>query len=462
MTSDPRPGAPGVAAAAHAALKLEDGREGGLPVERRRDLLAALAHRLVERRQDLVAALDADFGGRSPEETLLAEVLGVVTAARYARHRLRRWAKPRRAGVPLPFWPSRAWIVPQPLGVVGIVAPWNYPLQLALLPLVGAVAAGNRVLLKPSEAVPRTSEALDHLVEASLGPSVARTVLGGPEVAADLVALPLDHLLFTGSATRGRAVMRAAADHLTPLTLELGGKCPAILMPDADLAHAARILVLRKALNAGQTCVAPDTLLVVGQPLTPVCHALAEAYRRYFPDGLPTNLLPAHRHRFERLAQEASAEPLGCEAPTGRASLLVAEPAPASELMRQEIFGPLLPLVALGDLPAAIAWTRSLPAPLAVYLFTRDSTIEQRVLQETRAGALVVNEAVVQAAMDTLPFGGVGASGFGRYHGRAGFDTFSNPRVHLRGARFSLSRLLEPPYDGRKRRLIERLLRTAR
>lgn len=441
--------------AAFAALKAVDAREGGLPVERRRELLAALALGLAERREDFVAALDADFGGRSPEETLLAEVLAVVTAARHARQRVRRWARGRRAGVPLPFWPSRAWIVPQPLGVVGVLAPWNYPVQLALLPLVGALAAGNRVLVKPSEMAPRTAAALARLVEDTLGAEVARVVTGGPEAAAALARLPLDHLLFTGSGARGREVMRAAAENLTPLTLELGGKCPAILMPDADLARAARALVLRKGLNAGQTCVAPDTVLVVGRPLAEARAALAEAHRRHFPQGLPTAVLASQRGRLKHLAAGAILEPLGEPGP----GLVVAEPEPGTNLEREEVFGPVLPLLTVPDLEAALAWVRARPSPLAVYVFTRDRAVEARVLAATRAGALVVNDAVVQAAMDTLPFGGVGASGFGRYHGRAGFDTFSNLRVHLRAARWTLARLLEPPYTPGKRRLVERLIR---
>ena len=401
-------------------------------------------------------ALDADFGGRSGEETLIAEVLGVLTAVRHARRRLRRWARPRRVGVSLPFWPARAWIVPQPLGVVGILSPWNYPVQLSLGPLVAAIAAGNRAVLKPSEITPRAAGELARLLEDCLGPWVARTVLGGPPVAAAMARLPFDHLLFTGSTERGREVMRAAAEHLTPLTLELGGKCPAILMPDADLALAARGLVLGKALNAGQTCVAPDTLLVVRpRPLAEVREALVQAHARHYPDGLQTATMATQRRRIEQLVAGAATQPLG---EPGRPHLSVAEPPPGSPLLRDEVFGPVLPLVAVDDLASALAWVRKLPSPLAVYLFTADRAVEERVLAATRAGALVVNGAVVQAAMETLPFGGVGASGFGRYHGRAGFDTFSNLRVHLRSARASLSRFLDPPYGPRKQRLIERLL----
>ena len=448
------------AAEAYRRLRAEDDRAGGLPVPERRDLLARLAGLLVERRHGFAAALDADFGGRSVEETLVAEVLGVATAARHARRRLRRWAKPRRVGVPAPFWPGRAWVVPQPLGVVGIVAPWNYPVQLSLLPLVGAVAAGNRVALKPSELTPRTAVELARLLEDGLGPEVARAVLGGPEAAAAFVRLPFDHLLFTGSSARGREVMRAAADNLTPLTLELGGKCPAVVTSDADLEQAARAIVLGKAMNAGQTCVAPDTVLLADVPAATMRDLLRRAYRRHFPGGLPTAIASERQlARVERLAAGTPIEPLGPDGPGRRRALALAPaPSPESALLEEEVFGPVLPLVEFPGLGEALAWIRSRPAPLAVYLFTRDRRAEAETLAVTRAGALVVNDTVVQAAMETLPFGGVGASGFGRYHGRAGFDTFSNRRVHLRAGRFNLARLVGPPYDAAKRRLIERLL----
>lgn len=444
--------------AALAALRAEDLRCGGLPLAEREDVLDALVRHVLARREDLARAAAADFGRRGREETLVAEVLAVVNAARHARRRLRRWARPQRVGVPVPFWPARAWVVPQPLGVAAILSPWNYSVHLSLMPLVSALAAGNRAVVKPSEATPRTAEAIAALLEASAGPSVVRTVLGGPEVAAALVRLPFDHILFTGSAARGREVMRAAADHLTPVTLELGGKCPAILLPDADLERAARTLVLRKALNAGQTCVAPDTLLVVDQPLEPVRAALRQAFRARFPDGLPTTLLSsAQRQRLDRLSAGAELEPLGTDAGTSLA--LAYEPPAASPLLVEEVFGPVLPMLQVAGLQAALDWIGRLPAPLAVYLFTRDRRAEKLVLQGTRAGALIVNDALIQAAMETLPFGGVGASGFGRYHGRAGFDTFSNRRVHVRASRFNLARLLDPPYDRRKLSLLERLLR---
>jgi coniferyl-aldehyde dehydrogenase len=445
---------PESSAMAVAALRAEDDRHGPLPIEQRRDLLARLSDLMVERRERFVASVDADFGGRGREETLLAELLVIREAVRHARSRLRAWARPRRVGVTLPFWPSRAWTVPQPLGVVGIVSPWNYPIQLALSPMVGAIAAGNRVALKPSELAPRTALELARLLHDAMGPTVARTVLGGPDVAADFVRQPFDHLLFTGSTQRGREVMRAASEQLTPLTLELGGKCPAIVMPDADLDRVAGEIVLGKALNAGQSCIAPDLVLVVGGGLDLLRDALRRAFRRHYPEGLAT--APAADRQKVRLAElTPDLEPLGVG---GSALSLAIRPAPSSRLLREEIFGPILPLLDCPDLAGALGLVRSMPSPLAVYLFTADRRIEARVLDATRSGALVVNGTILQAAIEALPFGGVGASGFGRYHGRAGFDTFSHQRVYVRAARRSLAHLVEPPWTPRKRRLIHWLL----
>ena len=247
-----------------AALREAEARDGRLSLDRRREVLASLVSVMLRRADDIAAAVDADYGGRSTEETLLAEVLLVANAARYARRRLRRWARPRRVPAPVAFRPVRAAVEPVPKGVVGIMAPWNYPVQLALLPAVDALAAGNRIAVKPAEATPRTAALLAQIVAEALGPGIGCVVQGGPEVAAAFAAQPWDHLVFTGGTGTGRAVMRAAAERLTPLTLELGGKCPAVVLPGADLRAAARAILAGKAVNAGQTCVAPDTVLLVG------------------------------------------------------------------------------------------------------------------------------------------------------------------------------------------------------
>jgi len=458
MTARPRQD-PDSAKEALDALRAAEARDGRLDVPTRKTLLRRLEHALIRRQDEIVRAVDADFGGREPAETLAAEVLVVVNAIRHARRHVARWARPRRVSPGLPFWPSAVRIVPQPLGIVGILSPWNYPAQLALSPVVSALAAGNRVAVKPSEAAPRTAELLSGLLDEALGSAVARTVLGGPDVAAAFSRQPFDHLLFTGSAATGRSVMRAAAENLTPVTLELGGKCPAIVMPDADPAAAAREIVLGKGFNAGQTCVAPDTVLVVGRDAQAFCDAARAAHARHYPDGLGTALASdRHAARLDAIANGARVEPLGTISGRRRPLALAPDPSPGAALLHEEVFGPILPVVAVPDLDAAIAWVREREAPLAIYLFSDDRAAEARVLDRTVSGALVVNGTIAHAAMDGLPFGGVGGSGFGRYHGEAGFMTFSNMRGHVRQARWSLSRLAAPPYGPGTERLIRMLI----
>ncbi len=447
----------GTPAAALAALRVAEARGGRLDLTTRRDLLARLAEAVLARREAISAAIDADFGGRSRVETMLAEVRLVAGAAQHARRHLRSWARPRRAGVPLPFWPARAWAEWVPKGVVGIMAPWNYPVQLALLPAVDALAAGNRVAVKPSEAVPRTAALVGELLDRALGPDIARTVLGGPEVAAEFARQPWDHLVFTGGTATGRRVMAAAAEHLTPLTLELGGKCPALVLPGADLTKAAREILVGKAVNAGQTCVAPDTVLLVGH-----APAAFEAACRASGITAPETALAneAQAARFAALSAATLPRALGPDGAGHRhhALALAASPTRGSPLDQEEVFGPLLPILPLPGLGDALAWITARPAPLAIYLFGATASEEARIAAATRSGALVSGRCVEYAAFPDLPFGGVGASGFGRYHGQAGFEEFSVLRARVRHGRWSLARLLDPPRGESARRLVHRLL----
>ena len=353
-------------AAALAALRTAAVRDGALPLDRRRALLLAMAALLLRRAEDIAAALDADYGGRCIEETLLAEVKLTVDAARHSAARLHAWAKPRRAGVPFPFRPARAAVEPVPKGVIGIMAPWNYPLQLALLPAVDAIAAGNRVAIKPAEATPRTAALLAELVAEAWGPEVARVVQGGPDIAAAFAAQPWDHLVFTGGTETGRKVMQAAAANLVPLTLELGGKCPALVLPGADLARAAQAILAGKVVNAGQTCIAPDTVLLVGHTA-----AAFEAACRATGIGLPDTVVVNDRQaaRLDALCAGATLTPLAPHGPGRRRALALAEAPPDHALHATEIFGPVLAVQPMPDLAAAIGWIAERPRPLAVYLF---------------------------------------------------------------------------------------------
>jgi acyl-CoA reductase-like NAD-dependent aldehyde dehydrogenase len=441
-------------AEALAALRATEAREGRLPLDHRRELLAHLAATLLARADDIVAALDADYGGRSRYDTLLADVLVVADAARYTRRKLCGWAKPRRAYVPYPFWPAGAFEEPVPKGIVGIIAPWNYPVQLALWPVVDAVAAGNRVCVKPSELVPRTAELIGALLHDALGDEIARTVLGGASVAAEFSAQPWDHLVFTGGTATGRKVAEAAARNLVPVTLELGGKCPVVVLPGADLRRAARDILAGKAINAGQTCVAPDTVLLVGHAPEDFAEA-CRAARIALPEGAVAS--EAQAARLDALAAQARVTPLAADGEGRRRAIALAEAPPGSRLPHEEIFGPILAVEAMRDLADAIAWIAERPPPLAIYLFGATREEEALVAARTRSGAIVTGRTVEYAAFPALGFGGVGASGIGRYHGRAGFLAFSDMRARVRHGPWSLSRLFDPPQRPLAKAIVERL-----
>ncbi len=441
-------------AEALAALRAAEARDGRLGLDRRRELLARLADELLARAEDIAAALDADYGGRSRIDTLLADVLVVADAARYSRRKLKGWARPRRAWVPYPFWPTTAAEEPVPKGIIGIIAPWNYPVQLALWPVVDAIAAGNRVVVKPSEFVPRTAVLIGELLESALGPDIARTVQGGRDVAESFAAQPWDHLVFTGGTATGRKVAEAAARNLVPVTLELGGKCPALVLPGADLREAARNILAGKAVNAGQTCIAPDTVLLVGHrpaDFVEACRASGIA----LPEGAIAS--DAQLARLDGLTVDATLTSLGPHGEGRRRALTLAEGAPDSPLMREEIFGPVLAMEEVPDLAAAIAWIGGQPPPLAIYLFGATRAEEERVAAATRSGALVMGRTIEYAAFPALGFGGVGASGIGRYHGRAGFLAFSDMRARVRHGRWTLSRIFDQPRKALAETLAKRL-----
>lgn len=443
-------------AAALAGLRAAAARDGTLAPEHRRALLAALAATLLRRADAIAAAIDADYGGRCREETLLAEVKLVVDAARHARRHVGRWSRPGRAAVPFAFQPARAAVEPVPKGIVGIMAPWNYPVQLALLPAVDALAAGNRIVIKPAEATPRTASLLAELLAEALGPDIARCVQGGPAVAADFAAQPWDHLVFTGGTATGAKVMRAAAANLVPVTLELGGKCPALVLPGADLAEAARAILAGKAINAGQTCIAPDTVLLLGHGRDAFL-AACRATGITLPETAVVN--DAQAARLDALCEGTTLTPLAPDGDGRHRALAVAEAPEGHALHLTEIFGPVLALVEAASLPEAIARIAACPPPLAIYLFGATRAETDVIAAGTRSGAIVAGRCVEYAAFPALAFGGVGASGFGRRNGEAGFLEFSTLRARVTQGRFSLARLLDPPRGDRARALVRRLLR---
>jgi acyl-CoA reductase-like NAD-dependent aldehyde dehydrogenase len=442
-------------AAALAALREAEARDGVPDLARRRALLAALAAELKRRAEDIAAAAAADFSARSRLETLLADVLLVADFALHARRRLRGWMRPKRAAVPYPFWPARARVEPVPKGVVGIMAPWNYPVQLALAPAVDAIAAGNRIVVKPSEHAPACAAMIAAVLDAALGPDMALCVQGDAAVAADFAAQPWDHLVFTGGTQTGRRVAQAAAANLVPVTLELGGKCPVVVCPGADLALAAREILVGKGLNAGQTCVAPDTVLLVGHSV----EAFAAACRAAAMPPPETALLnEAQAARLDRLAAGAALIALGVDDGRRRAIALATAPDDAP-LMSEEIFGPLLALRPCAGLDDAIAWIAARGAPLCIYLFGASAQEEAAVASGTRSGAIVAGRCIEHVGFSALPFGGIGASGQGRTHGEEGFRALSNLRARVRHGRFSLARIFDPPRGSMAARIVQNLLR---
>ncbi len=451
------------------SMRAAQQRDGVADLALRRDRLGRIAAMVRQNQDAIIAAIDGDFGGRAREETLLAEVFTSLSGVRHARGHLAKWMRPRRRAVDLAFKPARARLLPQPLGVVGIISPWNYPLLMALSPLVGALAAGNRVMLKPSEFTPRMSGLLAEMIAEKFSADEISVFQGGVAVGAAFAGLPFDHLLYTGSTNVGRKVMAAAAENLTPVTLELGGKSPAIIAPDAALDAAVASIVRGKLFNAGQTCVAPDYALVPeGRVDDFVEKALAVA-AKFYPD-LPDNpdysaiVNQAQYDRLQDMLAEAEAQGarVMAAADGGGRKLpltLILNSTEGMAVRREEIFGPLLPIVPYRDLAAAIAHVNGGERPLALYVYGRDRRNIDRVLAETVSGGAVVNDCLIQYGVEDLPFGGVGASGMGHYHGRDGFDTFSKLKPVLYQSRLNGMWILNPPYGAKARGLIKLLLK---
>jgi coniferyl-aldehyde dehydrogenase len=379
------------------------------------------------------------------------------------RH-LRGWIRPRRVGVGWRFWPARAQVRPVPLGVVGVIAPWNYPVNLALVPLATAIAAGNHVYLKPSEHTPRTTAFLRALLAEVFPPERVAVAVGDADVGAAFAALPFDHLVFTGSTAVGRKVMAAAAPNLTPLTLELGGKSPAIIAPDYPVAKAAARIATGKWFNGGQTCIAPDYVLVPAQLRDALVDALrTEVHARYGPalDNACDYTRIVNDGQYARLQgylDDAAARGIASVTLAGSADpaqrllppTLLLEPGDDAEAMQEEIFGPILPIKSYATLDEAIAYINARDRPLALYPFSFDAATVERLLHETLAGGVSVNDTLFHFAIADLPFGGVGASGMGAYHARAGFDAMSKQLPVLWQARWTGGDLLKPPYAKAK------------
>ncbi|WP_102946181.1 coniferyl aldehyde dehydrogenase [Stenotrophomonas sp. VV52] len=432
-------------------------------LDQRRNDLQRLRTTLKSRLPEMAEAIAADFGHRSTHESLIADGMTVLNEIDHLLGHLRGWMRPRRVGVGWRFWPAHAQTRPVPLGVVGVISPWNYPVNLALIPLATAIAAGNHVILKPSEHTPRTSAFLQDLLASVFPADRVAVVQGDGELAAALSGSPLDHLVFTGSTAVGRKVMAAAARHLTPLTLELGGKSPAIVCSDYPLDKAAARLATGKWFNAGQTCIAPDYVLIDGRRQRELVQQLqtrvrerygdfsdASDYTRIIHEGQYQRLLgylAQARERGVPVIELATVDPERARRERLIVPTIVLDPPADLDLMQEEIFGPILPVCAYPDLDAALAEVQGRDRPLALYVFSDERDVVERVLGQVVAGGVTVNDTLLHFAINGLPFGGVGPSGMGAYHGRAGFDAMSKQLPILWQARWAASDLLKPPYS---------------
>lgn len=443
--------------------------------EERLKCLTSLQTALLSHENSLLTALEKDFGCRAHEESRLIELIPLLGEIKHAKSHLTKWMRPSKRRVHISSFPATAKVVYQPKGVVGVISPWNYPVLLCLGPLVGAIAAGNRVMLKVSEFCPETNKVLRDILHESLGEGWVELVEGEADVADAFSRTAFDHLLFTGSTSVGRIVMRNAAQNLTPVTLELGGKSPLLVAPSADLNDTAKKLIFGKVLNAGQTCVAPDYVLCHQDQKQPLIDCMKKALVRYYPKGIQSSDYTslANEHQLNRLKgylDEASAAGVQCDnlmAETSAAEEqasqtnklafhVLHEPSDNLAVMQDEIFGPLLPILTYADLSDAFDYIQQRPRPLAMYIFTQEKADEAHCELQIASGSLVVNQTIIQVAQPDLPFGGVGASGMGAYHAEEGFRTFSHGKSVLRQRGPNTVGLFRPPYKRLVHKLMEK------
>jgi aldehyde dehydrogenase (NAD+) len=428
----------------------------------RREQLAAMAAMLEENESRVSEALAQDLG-KPAQEVLLGETALIFSEVDHARKRLKRWARPRRVRTPMVGQPGRSWVQPEPFGVVLIIGAWNYPIQLLLSPLIPALAAGNCAVLKPSEVAGATSELMAELIPKYLDERAVRVVEGAVEETTELLKLPFDHIFYTGGSAVGRIVMRAAAEHLTPVTLELGGKSPCVIDPGADLESAARRLIWGKCLNAGQTCIAPDYVLVTPGERDKLISAIEhELFEMYGADrlGSPDYCKIINRKHFDRLRALIDSGRVVIGGKTDEQACrieptVLTEVSADSPVMQEEIFGPILPILEVENLDEAMTFIRKGDKPLSAYLFTRSGDSQRRFVEEVSTGNLCVNDTLMFMSVPDLPFGGVGMSGMGQYHGKAGFDRLSHLKAVMKRSRFPEVPVRFPPYSAMKMRLLK-------
>ncbi|KTD64059.1 coniferyl aldehyde dehydrogenase [Legionella spiritensis] len=425
-----------------------------LSVRERRDVLKALKKRIREKAVALADAMNSDFSHRAQIESLFLEIYPTLKSIDYCLAHLNQWTRKRKRKLSWHFLPGKAYLIPQPLGVVGIMVPWNYPVFLSIIPAIYALAAGNRVMIKMSELTPKTTEALQSLFDDH---RMIRVTGGDVSVSREFARLPFGHLLFTGSTAVGKSVMAAASEHLTPVTLELGGKSPAIVSKTMDKQYYNR-LFMGKLFNAGQTCIAPDYLYIPAGQESQLERELHDFINRHYPN-LPSNqdyssiINEQHKERLLQLVEDArqkGARVVTIGEPNDNAQkipfYLLFDVNESMKVMQEEIFGPILPVLSYQSINEAVKYINDHPNPLAVYYFGNDREELQTLQYQVLSGALTVNDSLIHVAVDDLPFGGVGHSGMGQYHGREGFDTFSKLKPVLIKRKLALITFLYPPY----------------
>lgn len=445
----------------------------------RKDRLTRCIDLLIAHQDEFVEAMNADFGARSRDMTRLTDIAGALTPLKAARSDLEGWMKPQKRKVTpaaLGILGSKAEVRYQPKGVVGIISPWNFPVQLSFDAIASALAAGNRIMLKPSEFTPATSELMARTIDLYFDEDEIAVILGGPDVGAAFAALPFDHLIFTGATSVGRHVMRAAADNLTPVTLELGGKSPVVVGRSADLAKTAARVMAGKTMNAGQICLAPDYLLAPKENLQGFVGAAKDAVAKMYPtikdNGDYTAMInQRHYDRVRGLISDAKAK--GAEIveinPAGEdfsqqehrkiPPTLILNATDDMSVMQEEIFGPVLPVRTYSALEETITEINARPRPLALYYFGDDEAESEALLNRTHSGGVTINDVIFHVTMHDLPFGGVGPSGMGAYHGHRGFLEFSHEKAIYRQTANEILAMMRPPYGATFKKQVDARLK---
>ncbi|OED43663.1 coniferyl-aldehyde dehydrogenase [Endozoicomonas sp. (ex Bugula neritina AB1)] len=430
--------------------------------EERKANLLTLKKALTDNKAAFIQALDQDFGGRAQYESLLAEFMPSLEGIGYLIKHLKKWMRPNKRHVGIQLQPASAKVVYQPLGVVGIIVPFNYPLFLSVGPLMTALAAGNRAMIKMSEFTPATSELFAKVIAEAFPENQVTVVNGEADVAAEFTNLPFDHMLFTGSTPVGHHVMRAAANHLTPVTLELGGKSPVIVDRDFPLKESVERICYGKSLNAGQTCIAPDYILVMNDQKEAFIETYLKTFRKMYPfvngnNDYTSIINERHHQRLLGLVSEATAKGATAHTPYDESITdgsrripihLLTDVSDDMSVMQEEIFGPVLPVIGVDNLEEALSFIQNRPRPLALYYFGSDKETQERVINHTHSGGVCINECLFHVAVDDLPFGGIGPSGMGHYHGHEGFLTFSKPKAVLTKGKLNTAKMVYPPYKG--------------